>query len=74
MVVVRESRAEEQKTMAPKNNRATLPINRIMLYVAGVLYMGYSAGFWSRPVYHFFDVAKWIENNTEEDSTEESGS
>jgi hypothetical protein len=40
-----------------------------VLYMVGVMYMGYTAGFRSQPVYHFYDVAKWIENNTEEDET-----
>ena len=39
------------------------------LYLVCLFYMGYTAGFRSEPVYHFYDVARWIENNTEEHET-----
>jgi hypothetical protein len=38
-------------------------------YVAGLLYMGYNCCFRSTPVYHFYDIARWVEANTSEDET-----
>jgi hypothetical protein len=39
------------------------------LYLAGLLYMGYNCCFRSTPVYHFYDIARWVEANTSEDET-----
>jgi hypothetical protein len=41
----------------------------VVLYAAGLVYMGFSSGFRSNRVYHFFDVAGWVEQNTAEDET-----
>lgn len=38
-------------------------------YLACLVYMGYTAGFRTEPVYHFYDVALWIEENTGETET-----
>jgi hypothetical protein len=44
-------------------------VGLLSLYVVGLLYMGYTAGFKSTPVYHFYDIAKWVENHTDESDT-----
>ena len=48
--------------------RATA-VGAFVVYAACVLYMGYTAGFRTDPVYHFYDVARWVEDNTGEDET-----
>jgi len=39
------------------------------LYAVGLVYMGLNSGFRSAPVYHFYDVARWVEQNTSENET-----
>lgn len=39
------------------------------LYAVGIVYMGFTSGFRSSPVYHFYDVAEWVGNNTSEHET-----
>jgi 4-amino-4-deoxy-L-arabinose transferase-like glycosyltransferase len=41
----------------------------VALYAAGLVYMGVSCGFRSSRIYHFYDVAGWVEQNTAEDET-----
>ena len=38
-------------------------------YALAFAYMSYSSGFRSTPVYHFYDVARWISAHTAEDET-----
>jgi hypothetical protein len=40
-----------------------------VVYAAGHLYMGLNCCYGSVPVYHFYDVATWVEENTDEDET-----
>ena len=39
------------------------------LYAVGLVYMGLNSSFRSAPVYHFYDVARWVEQNTSENET-----
>ena len=39
------------------------------LYAAGHLYMAYNCCFRSQPVYHFYDIAQWVESNTDKNET-----
>jgi len=48
--------------------RAAL-VTALSLYTVALLYMGMSSGFRSAPVYHFYDIAQWVEKNTAEDET-----
>lgn len=38
-------------------------------YIAAFAYMSYTSAFRSQPTYYFYDVAKWIDQNTYEDET-----
>ncbi len=40
-----------------------------VLYTAGHLFMGFNCCYRSTPVYHFYDVALWVEENTNENET-----
>jgi hypothetical protein len=40
-----------------------------VVYAAGHLYMGFNCCYRSAPVYHFYDIARWVEENTSEDET-----
>lgn len=39
------------------------------VYLAGHLFMAFNCCFRSIVVYHFYDVARWVEDNTDEDDT-----
>jgi hypothetical protein len=39
------------------------------LYAVGLVYMGLSSAYRSKPVYQFYDIAKWVDNNTDKDET-----
>ncbi len=47
----------------------TAAIGFVVLYSVGLVYMGLSSGFRSTRVYHFYDVALWVEQNTDEGET-----
>lgn len=51
----------------PLYRRVTIGV--FSVYALGLLYMGFGAGFRSAPLYHFYDVAKWVEANTEKNDT-----
>jgi hypothetical protein len=40
-----------------------------ILYAAVLIYMGFTSGYRSKLVYHFYDIAQWVEQNTGEDET-----
>ncbi len=40
-----------------------------VLYAVGLVYMGMTNAYRSTPVYRFYDVARWVEENTLEDET-----
>jgi 4-amino-4-deoxy-L-arabinose transferase-like glycosyltransferase len=39
------------------------------LYAAALIYMGFTSGFRSTRVYHFYDIAMWVDQNTGRDET-----
>jgi 4-amino-4-deoxy-L-arabinose transferase-like glycosyltransferase len=39
------------------------------LYAIALVYMGCTNAYRSQPIYHFYDVARWVEHNTAEDET-----
>jgi hypothetical protein len=39
------------------------------LYALALISMGYTSAYRSAPIYHFYDVAQWVENNTAQDET-----
>jgi hypothetical protein len=45
----------------------TMCILALGVYVSAVGFLSYSRAFRSKPVYHFYDAALWVEQNTEED-------
>lgn len=50
------------------------PIRRLALagtgaYAAGLLFMGYTSGFRTTPVYRFYDAARWIRTHTDSSET-----
>lgn len=44
-------------------------VSACALYAIGHLYMVYNCCYRSQPVYHFYDVAEWVEQNTDEHDT-----
>jgi 4-amino-4-deoxy-L-arabinose transferase-like glycosyltransferase len=40
-----------------------------VLYAIGLVYMGLSSAYRSKPIYQFYDIAQWIEGNTSKDET-----
>lgn len=53
--------------------RSRVPRRALMsaaaVYAAAVLFMGFNAGFRTAPMYRFYDVACWVEQNTEPGET-----
>jgi hypothetical protein len=39
------------------------------LYAVGLVYMGLSSAYRSKPIYQFYDIAKWVDQNTDKDET-----
>jgi 4-amino-4-deoxy-L-arabinose transferase-like glycosyltransferase len=54
--------------------RRSVPVRRAALaatgaYAAALLFMGYTSGFRSTPVYKFYDAARWVRTHTDSDDT-----
>jgi hypothetical protein len=55
-------------------SKLSLPVRRLattaaVLYLAAFGWMSVSSGFRSSPVYHFYDIAHWVQENIGEDET-----